>query len=232
MYVSVIIAAAGNSTRYGTGKSKQFLLLEGVPVLIKSVQAFERIDSVREIIITARRQDFDVIDSFLREFNVRKVKCVVEGGATRQDSIYEAVKKVSGEAELIAVHDGARPLVSEKVICETIEKAHEFGAAACAVPVKDTIKIIDSDGKVTATPDRGSLRAVQTPQIFDFKVYGQAMEKAVSEGKQYTDDCQLMEFFGHPVYLTDGDYENIKITTPDDLLVAEKILAERKNKNV
>lgn len=228
MFVSVIIAAAGNSTRYGTGKSKQFLLLEGVPVLIKSVQAFEQIDEVKEIIITARKQDFDVIESFLQQYNIKKVKSVVEGGATRQDSIAAAVKKVSEETEIIAVHDGARPLVSKETIIGVIEKAVEKGAAACAVPVKDTIKIIDSSGKIVTTPDRASLRAVQTPQVFDFALYKEAIDKAVSESKQYTDDCQLIESMGHPVYLTDGDYENIKITTPDDLLVAEKFLSERR----
>lgn len=228
MFVSVIIAAAGNSTRYGTGNSKQFLLLEGVPVLIKSVQAFEQIDEVKEIIITARKQDFDVIESFLQQYNIKKVKSVVEGGATRQDSIAAAVKKVSEETEIIAVHDGARPLVSKETIIGVIEKAVEKGAAACAVPVKDTIKIIDSSGKIVTTPDRASLRAVQTPQVFDFALYKEAIDKAVSESKQYTDDCQLIESMGHPVYLTDGDYENIKITTPDDLLVAEKFLSERR----
>lgn len=228
MFVSVIIAAAGNSTRYGTGKSKQFLLLEGVPVLIKSVQAFEQIDDVEEIIITARKQDFDVIEAFLEQYGIQKVKCIVEGGATRQDSIWAAVKKVSEKADLIAVHDGARPLVSRETINGVIEKAVQEGAAACAVPVKDTIKIIDSSGKIVTTPDRASLRAVQTPQVFDFTLYKQAIEKAVLEGKQYTDDCQLIESIGHPVYLTEGDYENIKITTPDDLLVAEKFLSERR----
>lgn len=228
MFVSVIIAAAGNSTRYGTGNSKQFLLLEGVPVLIKSVQAFEQIDEVKEIIITTRKQDFDVIEGFLQQYNIKKVKSVVEGGATRQDSIAAAVKKVSEETEIIAVHDGARPLVSKETIIGVIEKAVEKGAAACAVPVKDTIKIIDSSGKIVTTPDRASLRAVQTPQVFDFALYKEAIDKAVSESKQYTDDCQLIESMGHPVYLTDGDYENIKITTPDDLLVAEKFLSERR----
>ncbi len=228
MFVSVIIAAAGNSTRYGTGKSKQFLLLEGIPVLIKSIQAFEEIDYVREIIITARKQDFDIIKAFLKEYDIRKVKDIVEGGATRQDSIAAAVGKISDEAMLIAVHDGARPLVSRKSIDATLEKASQCGAAACAVPVKDTIKIIDSSGKIVSTPERASLRAVQTPQIFSFPLYREAMAKAVSEGRQYTDDCQLIESTGHPVYLTEGDYENIKITTPDDLLVAEKFLSERR----
>lgn len=228
MFVSVIIAAAGNSTRYGTGKSKQFLLLEKVPVLIKSVQAFDQIDCVQEIIITARKQDFDVIKDFLVQYNIQKVKSVVEGGATRQDSILAAVREVSEKAELIAIHDGARPLVSKETIMGVIEKAAEKGAAACAVPVKDTIKIIDSSGRIVTTPDRASLCAVQTPQVFDSALYRRAMDKAVLEGKQYTDDCQLVESMEHPVYLTDGNYENIKITTPDDLLVAEKFLSERR----
>ncbi len=183
---------------------------------------------MKEIIITARKQDFDVIESFLRQYNIKKVKCVVEGGATRQDSISAAVKKVSEETEIIAIHDGARPLVSKETIIGVIEKAAEKGAAACAVPVKDTIKIIDSSGRIVTTPDRAALRAVQTPQVFNFSLYKEAIGKAVTEGKQYTDDCQLIESIGHPVYLTDGDYENIKITTPDDLMVAEKFLSERR----
>lgn len=228
MFVSVIIAAAGNSTRYGTGKSKQFLILDNTPVLIKSIQAFEAIDDVKEIIVTARKQDFDIIEDFIAQYGVRKVKHIVEGGATRQDSIYAAVENVDEKADLVAVHDGARPLIKRKVIESVIQKADEVDAAACAVPVKDTIKIIDSSGKIVTTPERDSLRAVQTPQIFRFSLYKEAIEKAVSDGKQYTDDCQLVESMGYPVYLVDGDYENIKITTPDDLLVAEKFLSERR----
>lgn len=228
MFVSVIIAAAGNSTRYGTGKSKQFLILDNTPVLIKSIQAFEEIDDVKEIIVTARKQDFEVIEDFIAQYGVRKVKHIVEGGATRQDSIYAAVEKIDEKADLVAVHDGARPLIKRKVIESVIQKADKVDAAACAVPVKDTIKIIDSSGKIVTTPERDSLRAVQTPQIFRFSLYKEAIEKAVSDGKQYTDDCQLVESMGYPVYLVDGDYENIKITTPDDLLVAEKFLSERR----
>lgn len=228
MFVSVIIAAAGNSTRYGTGKSKQFLILDNTPVLIKSIQAFEEIDDVKEIIVTARKQDFDIIEDFIAQYGVRKVKHIVEGGATRQDSIYAAVEKIDEKADLVAVHDGARPLIKRKVIESVIQKADKVDAAACAVPVKDTIKIIDSSGKIVTTPERDSLRAVQTPQIFRFSLYKEAIEKAVSDGKQYTDDCQLVESMGYPVYLVDGDYENIKITTPDDLLVAEKFLSERR----
>lgn len=228
MFVSVIIAAAGNSTRYGTGKSKQFLILDNTPVLIKSIQAFEAIDDVKEIIVTARKQDFDIIEDFIAQYGVRKVKHIVEGGATRQDSIYAAVENVDEKVDLVAVHDGARPLIKRKVIESVIQKADEVDAAACAVPVKDTIKIIDSSGKIVTTPERDSLRAVQTPQIFKFSLYKEAIGKAVSDGKQYTDDCQLVESMGYPVYLVDGDYENIKITTPDDLLVAEKFLSERR----
>lgn len=228
MFISVIIAAAGNSTRYGTGKSKQFLLLEGVPVIVKSIQAFEQIEEVQEIVITTRKQDFDTITDFIEHYKLKKVKCLVEGGSTRQDSIHAALLKVSENADLVAVHDGARPLIKKETINGVIEKAKLTGAAACAVPVKDTIKIIDSTGKIVNTPDRDVLRAVQTPQIFCFSLYKEAMEKAVTDGKQYTDDCQLIESIGHAVYLTDGDYENIKITTPDDLLVAEKFLSERR----
>lgn len=228
MFVSVIIAAAGNSTRYGTGKSKQFLILDNTPVLIKSIQAFEEIDDVKEIIVTARKQDFDIIEDFIAQYGVRKVKHIVEGGATRQDSIYAAVEKVDEKANLVAVHDGARPLIKRKVIESVIQKADEVDVAACAVPVKDTIKIIDSSGKIVTTPERDALRAVQTPQVFRLSLYKEAIEKAVSDGKQYTDDCQLVESMGYPVYLVDGDYENIKITTPDDLLVAEKFLYERR----
>lgn len=228
MFVSVIIAAAGNSTRYGGEKSKQFLMLDNTPVLIKSIQAFDEIDDVKEIIITARKQDFEIIEELAAEYGVRKLKCIAEGGATRQDSIYAAVGKIDEKADLVAVHDGARPLVRKEIITGVISKAAETNAAACAVPVKDTVKIIDSSGKIITTPERDTLRAVQTPQVFRFSLYKEAIEKAVSEKKQYTDDCQLFESMGYPVYLTDGDYENIKITTPDDLLVAEKFLSERR----
>lgn len=227
MFVSVIIAAAGNSTRYGTGKSKQFLFLENVPVLARSIMAFEEIESVSEIIISTRKQDFETVNSFVSQYSLKKVRAVIEGGATRQDSIFAAVSKVSDEADLIAVHDGARPLIKKETIEAVIRKAAECKAAACAVQVKDTIKIVDERGKVVSTPERSSLRAVQTPQVFSYPLYREAMEKVLKEEKQYTDDCQLIESMGVPVYLTEGDYENIKITTPDDLSVAEKFIKER-----
>ena len=154
-----------------------------------------------------------------------KVTFVI-GGATRQESVKNAVETID-EAGLIIIHDGARPFIKQDDIRNTIEAARKYGAAAVGVPVKDTIKVIDEDSFVTDTPERATLFAVQTPQIFDFELYKAAMEKAKQSGQDYTDDCQLIEAAGGRVKMVTGEYSNIKITTPDDIAVAENIILQR-----
>ena len=214
-----VILGAGNSTRMKTEKSKLLLKINGQTVIERSVNAFLNVSDIDEIIVVARQQDIEVFSSILDD---ERISFVV-GGATRQESVYNAIQTID-EAELIAIHDGARPLIREEDIENTIRQAKEHSAAAVGVPVKDTIKIIDNDNFVVETPNRSNLFAVQTPQIFDFGLYKQIMDKAVEQGRDYTDDCQLAENNGVKVKMVAGSYTNIKITTPDDIPVAESIL--------
>lgn len=224
---SAVIVAAGNSTRYGGAKSKVFLPLGEAVVLEKSIMAFEKNDMVGEIIISARPSDFDEINRMVSVCGFKKVKCLVPGGETRQDSVFSAVKNVSEEYDYVVIHDGARPLVGDEVINGVLHGAINCGAAACGVPVKDTVKIVDEGGFVESTPQRDTLRAVQTPQAFSLSLYQKAASMAEEAGKSYTDDCQLMEAMGIKVLITEGDYGNIKITTPEDLPLAENLLGRR-----
>ena len=217
-----IILGAGSGTRMKSEKSKLLLEIAGKTVIERSVEAFLNVSDVDEIIVVVREQDVEAFSALLLDERVN----FVIGGSTRQQSVQNAVDTVD-DAELIIIHDGARPLIREKDIESTIKAASEFGAAAVGVPVKDTIKVIDGDGFVIDTPDRSTLFAVQTPQIFDFKHYKSAMDKARRNGMDFTDDCQLIEYAGGRVKMVTGSYTNIKITTPDDLPLAEKHLGNR-----
>lgn len=157
---------------------------------------------------------------------VTKPLTITEGGKERQDSVSNGAA-LCGDAEYIAVHDAARPFITPEEIETVCADAEKYGAATLAVPVKDTIKVAAADGTVCATPERSTLRAIQTPQVFRLSLYKEALCLAKNAGKQYTDDCQLIEAAGGKVYLTPGDYKNIKITTPEDLLVAEAFAVEK-----
>lgn len=220
LQTDVIIVAAGSSTRMG--KPKQWLELCGTPVLGHALRAFDRVAEVGRLVIVARTEDIPRILQLAEELAIQKPLTVVEGGATRQQSVAAGVHSlVDSEAPLLAIHDGARPLATPEMIRRVIEAAAEYGAAAAAVPMKDTVKQVDEFGFVTATPPRHTLRAVQTPQIFETIAYRRALQKAAEEGRDYTDDCQLMEAAGARVRLVMGEESNLKITTPADMLLAE-----------
>lgn len=214
-----IILGAGNGTRMKTKDSKLLLKIDGKTVLERSVQKFLDISDIDEVIVVAREQDVDTFAGLLQDDRVS----FAIGGKTRQESVSNALEVIE-DAQFVAIHDGARPLVSIDDIENTIRQAKEYGAAAVGVPVKDTIKVTDDEGFVVDTPNRASLFAVQTPQIFDFKLFKEAMANAMSKGEDFTDDCQLMEKAGHKVKMVIGSYTNIKITTPDDIPLAENIL--------
>ncbi len=216
---TAIILAAGNGTRMNCEKSKLLLKIGDITVIERSVNAFLDISDIDEIIVVAREHD---IDEFSRLLDDERVTFVI-GGDTRQESVTNAVDTIDA-AELIVIHDGARPLVSAAAIEDTIRAAKDYGAAATGVMVKDTIKVIDDDGMVINTPSRSTLFSVQTPQVFDFKLYSGALNLAHEQHKDFTDDCQLIENMGKPVKMVIGDYTNIKITTPDDIPLAENIL--------
>lgn len=225
MKTAAILVAAGSSARMKSGgASKTMMKIGGEPVLSRTLRAFENAACISKIVIVARVCDFDAIQK--ASAFVTKPLTITEGGKERQDSVSNGAA-LCGDAEYIAVHDAARPFITPEEIETVCADAEKYGAATLAVPVKDTIKVAAADGTVCATPERSTLRAIQTPQVFRLSLYKEALCLAKNAGKQYTDDCQLIEAAGGKVYLTPGDYKNIKITTPEDLLVAEAFAAEK-----
>ena len=225
MKTAAILVAAGSSARMKSGgASKTMMEIGGEPVLSRTLRAFESAACISKIVIVARACDFDAIQK--ASAFVTKPLTITEGGKERQDSVSNGAA-LCGDAEYIAVHDAARPFITPEEIETVCSDAEKYGAATLAVPVKDTIKVAAADGTVCATPERSTLRAIQTPQVFRLSLYKEALCLAKNAGKQYTDDCQLIEAAGGKVYLTPGDYKNIKITTPEDLLVAEAFAAEK-----
>ena len=222
---AAVVPAAGSSRRMG-GQDKILLPLDDIPVLMHALRALSASERIQEIVVVTREDLIVPVGQLCRDCALDKVTKVLVGGATRADSVLIGVEEVSGRAELIAVHDGARPLVTVEVIDAAIRKAAECGAAAPAVPVKDTVKRA-LDGVVVETPDRTQLFAVQTPQVFDSDLLLGALRRAGEEGAAITDDCGAVERIGMKVCLTEGSYENIKITTPADMLMAEAILHSR-----
>lgn len=222
MYNIAVILGAGNGTRMGIDKSKLLLDLCGKTVIERSVEAFLNLAVVDEIIVVCRECD---VEEFSRLLPDEEVSFVV-GGATRQESVRNAVETID-ECDYIIIHDGARPLVSQNTILKTLDEAQISQAAATGVYVKDTIKVIDKDLNIVDTPERSSLISIQTPQIFDFSVYKKALEKATEQKKDFTDDCRLVENLGLQVKTVIGEYENLKITTKSDVILAEALIKAR-----
>lgn len=227
IFVSAVIVSAGNSTRMG-GINKQFLEINGIPVIARSIAAFQNSSCIDEIVIVTRENDFEKIKNLVERYGFNKVSKIVGGGETRQLSVYNGVVSTSEKAQIVAIHDGARPLVSDKVIEETVKSAIRYGAAATGVKVKDTVKIVDENNNITDTPDRAFMRFIQTPQVFEKSLYLDAVN-TVENSKIFTDDCMLVESYGKTVKFIDGDYENIKITTPEDVEIAESYLKRGHN---
>lgn len=224
MDTSVIIVCAGNSTRMG-GVNKILLPLGGRRVIGVTMLAFEKCGSVKEIIIVAREDDIPAIQAEAKEAGITKLAKCTTGGATRQESVINGVKCISKDTKLVAVHDGARPLVKPEHIEKVIKDASVFGGATLGVPVKDTIKTVDG-GLIIDTPPRKSLYITQTPQIFKRDLYFEGIDFALDHSLDFTDDCQLVEAIGGKVCMTVGDYTNIKITTPEDIAIAEVLLKQ------
>ena len=217
---SAVVPAAGSSTRM-EGQDKLLLPLEEQPVLLHTLRALELCPYLAEIIVVTREDLIVPIGQLCRDAGLSKIRKVIVGGATRTHSVLAGLGELSSGAELVAIHDGARPLVSQELLETVILRAAECGAAAPAVPVKDTIKRA-RDGLVEATLERSELFAVQTPQVFQVDLI-----KALEDGAALTDDCGAVERLGIGVSLTQGDYCNLKITTPEDLAVAEALFAWR-----
>ena len=229
-YTVMMVAAAGGSTRMG--QPKQHIQLGRYPVLIHTLLALQSADAVDEILLIARPEDIDTFMAQAAEAGITKLRTAVAGGATRQQSVANGLAALPAETTLVGVHDGARPLIDPNTVAAVIEAAAECGGAAVAVPVKDTLKRTDADGIIIDTPDRANLWRVQTPQVFDRAALCAAMEAAMAEGKDYTDDCQLMEAAGHKVKLVTGLDTNLKLTTPEDIALAKALMKESKDMRI
>ena len=225
-HCAAVIVAAGQSSRM-KGEDKILLQLEGRSVIDRTIEQFQNSEYVNEIVIVTRPDLKGYLQSLCKANKYDKVLSITEGGDTRVRSVMLGLDHVSDKRGLVAVHDGARPLVTVDLIQETIGKAETFHAAAPAIPVKDTIKIA-KNCIVTQTPSRSDLYAVQTPQVFDFDLLRGALQNALQKNLPITDDCSAVEAMGMSVYLTSGSEENIKITTPMDIDLAEAILRRRK----
>jgi len=222
-YCGAVIVAAGSASRMG-GIDKVMAPLDGEPMIVHSVRAFQNCDAIREIIVVTRQDLIAPIMELCQEFD--KVQAVVIGGTSRPESVAIGLSALSEKVKLAAIHDGARPLVTWNVIDRTVRAANSYGAAAPGIPVKDTVKRVVG-GIVKDTPNRSLLQAIQTPQVFDIDLLQVALEKAAEDQAQITDDCSAVERLGMSVRIVEGDECNIKITTPLDLKLAEAILEGR-----
>ena len=222
---SAVIVAAGSSQRMGADKI--MMKLGAMPVLARTVLAFENNPMVDEIIIVTKTEKLEEIAKLCHDNGLHKVKHVVSGGATRMESALAGVSAARHGAELIAIHDGARPLVSQELITRTILAAQEHYSAVPVIPSTDTLKSVDENGVITGTVDRASTVRVQTPQVFNADLIKGALTKAVEQGLTLTDDCSAMDRRGVKTVTVEGDPENIKITTPNDLVTARAIVDSR-----
>jgi 2-C-methyl-D-erythritol 4-phosphate cytidylyltransferase len=219
---TAIIPAAGQGKRMGAGRNKQFLLIGNKPLLTQTIEIFVSDDWCDKIIIVGNEKEFNELQELVETLDHRKPIVLVAGGIERQQSVYQGLKMVEDDTTVVLIHDGARPFVSKQIVHEVVVKAEEEGAATVAVPVKDTIKKAEQH-VVTETLDRSSLWAVQTPQAFHLSVIRHAHEVAKRKGSLGTDDASLVEQLGQAVHIIKGTYFNIKITTPEDLILAEAI---------
>jgi 2-C-methyl-D-erythritol 4-phosphate cytidylyltransferase len=226
--LTVIVPAAGAGRRMGLGKNKAFITIRGIPMLILCMKMLAETGMVRRVIVVTRAAEINETELLLQDYQ----SCyfpdmswqVTAGGKERQDSVANGLALITDAAGYVAVHDGARPFAGTAVFSRVFAKAKECGAAIAAVSLKDTVKVVDAHGFVVSTPDRSTLCAVQTPQIFEINVLRKGYDFLKKHPFAVTDDASLVEASGHPVAVAEGAYENIKVTTPEDLLLAERIL--------
>ncbi len=221
VFVSAVIVAAGNSTRMGLNKSKQFIDLNGEPVISRTLKAFENCGIIDSVVVVCRAIDKAEIEKIIAEKSYKKVIAVTEGGAERYDSVRNGIIKCDEKTTHFAIHDGARPLIKDEDIKKVVSCAVENGAAALGTPVTDTIKVVNDNGEIISTPVRSTLRAVQTPQVFEKNLYLRALENAVENNEPVTDDCKLVENLGEKVKIVIGSETNIKLTTKNDIVLAQ-----------
>ncbi len=222
---NAVIVSAGKGQRFSEGRKKQFVSLAGKPVLAHTLDRFERCPLVEAVLLVIGEEDIDYcFREIIEKYQYKKIFHVVPGGKHRQDSVKNGIDALSGDVEIVLIHDGVRPFITEEMIENAIRSAIRFQAVVLAMPVKETIKMADPDGKVLRTLDRNSLWQVQTPQAFQAGLIRQALRKASEDGFLGTDDASLVERLGVEVHIVPGSYSNIKITTPEDLVLAHHLL--------
>lgn len=226
---SAVVLAAGGSVRMRSDKI--LARLGEIPVLARTLMPFQASECIREIVVVTTAEKLQEVTELCREYNIGKVSKVVTGGKTRAESALTGVSEVSGNAGLIAIHDGARPLVTEELIRRTVEAAVNHYAVVPAIRSTDTLKTADEDGAIVGSVDRSTTWRIQTPQVFKADLIKGALTKAMKQGLPLTDDSSAMDVLGVTTYLVEGDEENIKLTKPLDLLLASAILRDRRERN-
>ncbi|WMI80231.1 2-C-methyl-D-erythritol 4-phosphate cytidylyltransferase [Anaerotignum sp. MB30-C6] len=223
---TAIIVAAGKGRRMGSQISKQFLKLRGKEILAHTVSRFEQFSNIQEIVLVTGKDNIEDVNAMVKDYGWKKISAVVIGGKERQDSVKCGLNVLSEKTEIVLIHDGVRPFVTEDMIDRSIEAAQNYGACVLGVAAKDTIKICDEDGVVVETPKRSALWHIQTPQTFRTEIIESAYKKATQEGFIGTDDASVAEFAGAKIKVIPGSYQNIKITTREDILVGTCFLEE------
>jgi len=227
----VIIPAAGQGKRMKNRVNKQFILLQGMPVIVHTLRIFQAAGVISDIVLVCAPGEEDYYrKEIISNYRITKPTVVVTGGKERQDSVYSGLSNISDDCRYVMVHDGARPLATAELVARVAEEVRITGAAVAGVPVKDTIKRTDPEGYITETLPRERLWNIQTPQAFELKMLKRAHLEARARGFYGTDDAALIERLGQPVKIVPGLYENIKLTTPEDLIIAEAILERRESR--
>jgi len=225
MKSEVVIVSAGKGQRLMEGTKKQFLSLAGKPILAHTIDKFEACPLIHSILLVVGQEDMDYcMKEIVEKYQYRKISKIVPGGKQRQDSVKNGIDTLSGDVDIVAIHDGVRPFVTREMIEESIRSTVRFGAVVFGMPVKETVKMAHPDGTVLKTLDRESLWHIQTPETFQVNVIKEAYQKATEDGFTGTDDASLVERLGIKVHLLPGSYTNIKITTPEDLILANLFL--------
>lgn len=227
MQYEVVLPAAGSGKRMGAGQNKLFLPLEDKPVLIHTLDVFQNDENCAGIWLAVKPEEREYIQGLLDQYHITKVKGLPNGGQERQHSVHSCIKEMK-QVEIVLVHDAARPFITKPIIAQLAEVAHEKGAAIAGVKAKDTMKKVQ-DGVIVETVDRESLWMIQTPQAFRFELLQRAEDVAEKQGFLGTDEAMLVERLGHQVHIVESTYENVKMTTKEDLIFGEAILSKRNN---
>ena len=227
-FVSVVIVAAGLGKRMKANMNKQYLLLKDKPIVAHTIEKFEKNEYIDEIIVVTKEEEIEYCRvNVVDRYGFKKIKDIISGGTERQDSVYNGLKECSENTKVVLIHDGVRPFIKNEEINTIIVETLEVGACVTGVRVKDTIKVVNDDNFIIDTPNRKNLWAVHTPQSFSYKIILDAHVKCKGEGWVVTDDSMLVEKLGIKVKMIEGSYDNIKITSPEDLYVAENILDKK-----